>query len=756
MNSTPNHQFFDLIFMNSQLPNENNEIPCQHVHRNITDACKFVKDTPDCSQDLSIIDYTQFMYCGFEPHNIPIAIGICIVWVVLLFISLAVTATDFLCPSLFVISKTLKLSQNVAGVTLVAFGNGSVDIFAAIAGMRQGKPDLVVGALLGGGAFVTLFVIGSIFALSKSFKLQGQIFIRDCVFYLISISWIFYCFVGPKKIQLHDAIGFLLLYAFYVVIVLLSKLCCKGTEQGVIAHHGHGMPKQSVRKQSVKKEHKITFEGVKADKDPDEGMIVMKGFLFLTDQTLTENKRKAMSIKKRRNLPNVIPIIKITPDKEENANAGAPSQLNSKETNQKQEKPKQEQQAVKESASNGITNLLEKSVEKSIEKLDDKSIEKPIETSTPIESDESKDSNIIKINVTQDDSILEMNPNDTITSANQNTLMEDASVYSTVSSTMDLYGTRTSAKSNTASIFTLTINQEQLIQMRRASKEFLEKITPIDKEVWRHGNWGGKSFEIIKSPIRFFLLLTTPMADLEEREEWNKPLSVLHCITGPLFVLLASGFFTYMIGGIFPIALIVFLVAGVIAVVIVFTSRLETPPGYYTAYSSYLGFIVAVTWIFVISNEAVSAIRSIGVALNLSEIAIGMTILAWGNCLLDFISNLSIARKGFPKMAIAACLGAPLLSLLSGVGLPASAQLLLEGGSIHKNVKPDKLITIIYFAIAAFLVITILKLLLFRFHVKKFYGILLIVIYIILIIFTLFVEWNFITLPFLIDLGLSE
>lgn len=112
-----------------------------------------------------------------------------------------------MCPSLFVISKTLKLSQNVAGVTLVAFGNGSVDIFAAIAGMRQGKPDLVVGALLGGGAFVTLFVIGSIFAMSKKFKLQGQIFIRDCVFYLMAITWIFYCFVGPKKIQLHDAIG---------------------------------------------------------------------------------------------------------------------------------------------------------------------------------------------------------------------------------------------------------------------------------------------------------------------------------------------------------------------------------------------------------------------------------------------------------------------------------------------------------------------------------------------------------------------
>ena len=234
-----------------------------------------------------------------------------------------------------------------------------------------------------------------------------------------------------------------------------------------------------------------------------------------------------MSIKKRRNLPNVIPIIKITPDKEENAVAS--SQSVGKELNQRQDRPKSDQ--AKQSSTNGITNSMNSSSnERSIEKSRSESIK------------ENKDDNeMVQINVTQDDSINEINPNDTITSANPNTLMEDASVYSTVSSTMDLYGTRTSAKSNTASIFTLTINQEQLLQLRRASKEFLEKITPIDKEIWRNQNWGGKSFEIIKSPIRFFLLLTTPMADLEEKEEWNKLLSVLHCITGPLFVLLATG-----------------------------------------------------------------------------------------------------------------------------------------------------------------------------------------------------------------------
>ena len=56
------------------------------------------------------------------------------------------------------------------------------------------------------------------------------------------------------------------LYLGYVIIVLLSKYVCKGTEQGMIGHHGHGAPKPSARKPSIKKEHKITFEGVKPDK----------------------------------------------------------------------------------------------------------------------------------------------------------------------------------------------------------------------------------------------------------------------------------------------------------------------------------------------------------------------------------------------------------------------------------------------------------------------------------------------------------
>ena len=36
-----------------------------------------------------------------------------------------------------------RLSQNIAGVTIMALGNGAPDIFSALAGIGQGRPELV-------------------------------------------------------------------------------------------------------------------------------------------------------------------------------------------------------------------------------------------------------------------------------------------------------------------------------------------------------------------------------------------------------------------------------------------------------------------------------------------------------------------------------------------------------------------------------------------------------------------------------------
>lgn len=41
------------------------------------------------------------------------------------------------CPALTLISKKLKMSENIAGVTILAFGNASPDLFTALASYRS-------------------------------------------------------------------------------------------------------------------------------------------------------------------------------------------------------------------------------------------------------------------------------------------------------------------------------------------------------------------------------------------------------------------------------------------------------------------------------------------------------------------------------------------------------------------------------------------------------------------------------------------
>ena len=81
----------------------------------------------------------QIYYCNFSSSR-PAAICLSLVWLFNLFIALAIAADDFFCPSLAVISKTLRLSQNVAGVTILALGNGAPDIFSSLAGIQQARP----------------------------------------------------------------------------------------------------------------------------------------------------------------------------------------------------------------------------------------------------------------------------------------------------------------------------------------------------------------------------------------------------------------------------------------------------------------------------------------------------------------------------------------------------------------------------------------------------------------------------------------
>ena len=95
-----------------------------------------------------------------------------------------------------------------------------------------------------------------------------------------------------------------------------------------------------------------------------------------------------------------------------------------------------------------------------------------------------------------------------------------------------------------------------------------------------------------------------------------------------------------------------------LAVALLFGNALCTdfqrPPekGVYLVLLVLLGFVSSVMWISAIAEELVSLLNALGLMMSISPVILGLTILAWGNSLGDMVSDVSLARQGYPQMAI--------------------------------------------------------------------------------------------------------
>ena len=66
---------------------------------------------------------------------------------------LLTTADDYLSPTLEFLTNKLKISESVAGVTLLALGNGAPDVFAAISAKKS--TVLRISNLVGSTIFIS-------------------------------------------------------------------------------------------------------------------------------------------------------------------------------------------------------------------------------------------------------------------------------------------------------------------------------------------------------------------------------------------------------------------------------------------------------------------------------------------------------------------------------------------------------------------------------------------------------------------------
>ena len=150
------------------------------------------------------------------------------IMLLILMYTLTSSADAYLSPSLEFIAVKLKMSESLAGVTLLALGNGAPDVFAAISasnGDGEGSEQVLFSIvyLVGCSLFISSFlqVVTVRTTSTRSVKVTPVFFIRDLSIYMLMMIYLLLIMTLMQQINLILTIGFLFMYVVYVAIVII-------------------------------------------------------------------------------------------------------------------------------------------------------------------------------------------------------------------------------------------------------------------------------------------------------------------------------------------------------------------------------------------------------------------------------------------------------------------------------------------------------------------------------------------------------
>ncbi|KAB2607680.1 cation/calcium exchanger 2-like [Pyrus ussuriensis x Pyrus communis] len=184
--------------------------------------CFYLKSNNPCVSQ-GYINYLNIFYCNFGTFP---QLGYCcmFLWLLVLFYVLGNTASEYFCSSLDSLSRLLKLSPTIAGVTLLSLGNGAPDVFSSLVSfMGGGTGEIGLNTVLGGASFVSCAVVGilSISMRKRRIRVHKADFVRDICFYLLVIVCLGVILIH-KEIDVWAAMAFSSLYIAYVIVVYVS------------------------------------------------------------------------------------------------------------------------------------------------------------------------------------------------------------------------------------------------------------------------------------------------------------------------------------------------------------------------------------------------------------------------------------------------------------------------------------------------------------------------------------------------------
>jgi Ca2+/Na+ antiporter len=609
------------------------------------------------------INYLKLFYCSkWLGGNRSLAWASVVLWILFLFLALGTISNDYFVPALTSVSYSLSIPAEIAGLTLLAFGNGAPNVAGYFASVTNKTFDLAIGDVFGGTFYVISIVLASVCFFGKNIMLDGHSFVRDILFLATAVIAVF-IFIWTGRFYIYESIALLVFYLFYVLWASIYDLMRQRRARLALkrARAAAGLPmptKRSYRsRSSVFKKQSIA--------KLNTALLSKEG--HASSETTINTAQNTI-------IPEEDP--KWTPSHEnghlkDNFNAGG---VDKRHHPRHFDIEKLETMSVI-APSDGIENMKGPSVLFS-DKVEVREVKTPTTAFSALDDDNGDSSSSSSSSSLTERPAFGSNGKGkfstrTLRAAFARVKDSDSLIGRTVSAELsadveDILAPPLAGKTsddNATADGSLVIPNVHLYQ--EAMEEELEEIQTKGAYFWDLDHWKtqflklaivGKIFYIFTYPMNIPLFLTIPTT------RWNRATTLASLVTAWPVIFGALGFIKKTIKPIdFPIVTICIAAGTILAVILFFLTKTDRPPSYKIAFL-FWSFIVCVAWIYLIATELVNVLQAVGRILSIADILLGATILTWGNSISDFVADSSLAAHGDARIAMGALYGGPMFS----------------------------------------------------------------------------------------------
>ncbi|KAJ0275176.1 hypothetical protein CBS470a_011404 [Colletotrichum nupharicola] len=741
------------VDVSSPLLRRNELTECRDVHR-AEDQCAFVK--AHCAEDeAGLLSYLTLYYCNLGKAQ-PVAFAILVCWLGLLFTTIGIAASDFFSVNLNTISTILGLSESLAGVTFLAFGNGSPDVFSTFAAMGSNSASMAVGELIGAASFITAVVAGSM-ALVREFKVGRQTYVRDLCFFIVAVCFTM-VFLADGHLHLWECITMVCYYIFYVVFVVtwhyyskrrsqrrVREAAARGHVYGAVGHPYDELAPEPYRDDPDDEDRQVTsasasnagdisaleagprIEVEGQDEGDDEVEESDHGRHVVAE--MASNMRVLRPRGRRRNTltpirPSLVGALEFR---------SALAQLQ-RESNLRMRPMHGRAYSVNNIRSNSESGTVmgppSDSGRYTIsggEGLGQTRMEMPF---APYEVIEPKPVRWWPYAILPPPHIFWRTLFPTLLGWQQKShwdrfvsaisvpsilllvltlpVVESESPDDLSDETMvdPMVGLDTTGDGSVTLPEGEPIEQESEWQRFRRATLTHSRMPSLERTYSPKGSPALIAIDdpsgarVAEAPTSHpqHVKPAAPLSSessiaVDDSGQWNRWLVAIQIFTGPLFavvILWANMFedFQHPYRVLVRFILYTLLASTILLGLLLMTTSPDKKPKFHFLLC-FMGFIIAIAWISTIAGEVVGVLKAVGVILGISEALLGLTIFAAGNSVGDLIADITVARLGYPVMALSACFGGPMLNILLGIGIGGVYMMVQAAKHRHKK-HPDK------------------------------------------------------------------